>query len=198
MIVEQAIRYNATGVISDCDHPGKVYAAKYLSEKNVSVICVPDKYTYLALGHNLRLVGSPPIEFQNESAIIGNRPIKITRQDRILAVNASAGKYALWYYQTPASYFETISKTIPLNVSYYNLTDFGQMDKAVQNAVKIKATILATRIFNSQDYWAVSSWLLGDQNRKAVLFHSASYPYGQKLFREFKNQTTFDDPNPIK
>ena len=74
MVVEQAVRYNATTVISDCDHPGKVYAAKYLSKKGISIVCFPDKYTYLALGHDLSLVGSPPINITKNQAIIGKRP----------------------------------------------------------------------------------------------------------------------------
>ncbi len=197
MLVEQAIRYNATAVITDCDHPGKVYAAQYLSERKIPVACFPDKYTYLALGHNLSLVGSPPIIITGNEAIIGNRPMIITIKDKIIAVNSTDEAYALWYYQTPASYFDALTKAIALNVTYVSLSDFGQMDKATNKAREINATILATRIFNSDDYNAVKQWLDEDTSHKAILFHSASYPYGQKIFNEYPTRTTFDDPNPV-
>ncbi len=195
MIVEQALRNNATTVLSDCDHPGKVYAARYLSNHGVSVICYPDKYVYLALGHDLKLVGSPPTSIQEGKAVIGNRPVRISVNDRIVAVNSTDEAYALWYYQTPASYMSTLAGALPINVTYVTLEDFGEMEKATQKAREINATILATRVFNSQDYNAVKQWLDEDTARKAILFHSASYPYGQKLFREY-TRVTFDDPNP--
>jgi len=193
MLVEQAIRKNADFVLSDCDHPGKVYAAKYLRDKNIPVICYPDKYVYTAIGHNLELVGSPPIEFTNTSAIVGNRPITITTEDRVLAVNATASPYALWYYQTPTSYFQQFPK---LNVRHYTITDFNQQDKIVEHARAINATIIATRVFNSHDYHALKTWLDENPARKTILFHTASYPYGQKILNEYPNQTSFDDPNP--
>jgi len=196
MIAEQAIRYNATTVVSDCDHPGKIKAAKYLSEKGVDVICYPDKYVYLAIGHNLNLVGSPPVELGVGKAIIGNRPVVISTNDKILSVNATSEAYSLWYYQTPASYMSTISQILPLNIDYYSLSDFGQMEKATQRAREINANILATRVFNSQDYHAVKRWLDESTTRKAILFHTASYPYGQKILNEYPDRTTFDDPNP--
>ncbi len=196
MLVEQAIRYNASAVISDCDHPGKVYAAKYLSENGIPVVCFPDKYAYLALGHKLALVGSPPMTITQDKAVIGNRPIKITVKDKIVAANSTDDAYALWYYQTSASYFDTLAQAIPLNITYVSLDDFGQMNKITAKAREIKATIIATRVFNSDDYSAIKQWLDESPTRKAILFHTASYPYGQKILREYTNQTTFDDPNP--
>ncbi|MBW2969870.1 hypothetical protein KY319_01980 [Candidatus Woesearchaeota archaeon] len=196
MMVDQAIRENATAVIGCCDSPSKVQAAEYLSEKGTAVICLTDKDVYLALGHNTTIAGSPPIEVKEDKAIIGNRPIKITQEDRIVALNATEDKYALWYYQSPAAYFEELSKAIPLQVEYVTINDFGQMEKATQKARETKATILATRVFNSQDYNAVKKWLDEDPERKVILFHSASYPYGQKIFQEYTS-ATFNDPNPI-
>ena len=193
MLVEQSLRNNVSAVISDCDHPGKVYAAKYLSDSGIPVACFPDKYVYLALGHNLSLVGSPPIMIENETAVIGGRPLEFDLSERFVAVNSTDGAYALWYYQTPASYME-ILQSAGVNVTYVSLDDFGQMNKATNKAREINATVLATRIFNKNDYEEVKMWLEEDPSRKVIVFHSASYPYGQKLLREFP-QATFDDPN---
>jgi len=71
------------------------------------------------------------------------------------------------------------------------------MEKATAKAREIGATVLATRIYYGEDYLAVKNWLDEDKRNTAVLFHSASYPYGQLLFREYPLQTTFDDPNPV-
>jgi len=197
MLVEQALRHNADVVLSDCDHPGKVYAASYLNDAGVDVICYPDKYTYLALGHNLSLVGSPPHRLEPGRIVVGNRPVNITANDTILALNATADAYALWYYQTPASYFDVLSDAANLNVTDFQVDDFGQMSQATVHARTINATVFATRVFNSDDYSAVALWLNESKERRAILFHTASYPYGQILFDEFKNQTSFDDPNPV-
>ena len=197
MLVEQTIRHNASAVISDCDHPGKVYAAKYLSDHGVDVICFPDKYTFLALGHNLKLVGSPPTTLYPDHAVIGNRPVKITLKDKIVAANSTDTAYALWYYQTPSSYFDVLAQTIQLNVTYVSMDQFGQMNRVTDKAREIEANIIATRVFNKQDYEAIKQWLDEDATRKVILFHSASYPYGQKIFREYPNRSTFDDPNPV-
>ncbi len=197
MLVEQAVRYNASIVLSDCDHPGKVYAAKYLSGKGIDIACFPDKYVFTAIGHNLSLIGSPPVAFYDNFAILGGRSITITSTDKIVAVNSSDSAYALWYYQTPASYFEVISEVLPLNVTYVSLDDFNQMSAVVDAAHKVNADILAVRVFSKDDYEWVKSWLLENQSNRAVLFHSASYPYGQLIFNEFVNQTSFDDPNPV-
>ena len=197
MLVDQAISKHADVVLSDCDHPGKVLAAAYLSRKGISVICYPDKFVPLAIGHKLKLVGSPPLNDDNQTLTIGGRPLRITIKDRVVVVNATSLPYALWYYQTPASYFSTIAQVIPLNMTYYTMSSFGEQKNVTALAERINATVLATRVFSMQDYAAVQQWLAKDSKRKAVLFHSASYPAGQRIFNEFPNQTTFDDPNPL-
>ena len=54
----------------------------------------------------MSLVGSPPMNITKKSAIVGNRPIRITQQDKIVVINSTDESYALWYYQTPASYMD--------------------------------------------------------------------------------------------
>ena len=44
---------------------------------------------------------------------------------------------------------------------------------------------------------SLKEWLEEDPRHKAILFHSEAYPYGYRLAREFRSQTTFDDPNPV-
>ena len=111
-------------------------------------------------------------------------------------INPKSGIYGLQYYDTPSRYFEKLKEYIDINVKYIQITDFNQMDKVIEAAECSYADIIAVRIFNSDDYNKVSNWLASSEQHRAVLFHSASYPYGYKLFREFPEQTSFDDPNP--
>jgi len=197
MLVEQTIRYKATAVIGCCDHVGKIRAAKYLSDKGIKVICLTDKYLPLLLFSNATVLGSPPITKKDNQFILGKRPIEINKNQKIIAINSTNNPYAIWYYQTPSLYFSILEKAIDLNVEYVQITDFNQMNKVISKAEEKSADIIAVRIFNSNDYTVVKKWLEANPKHKAILFHSISYPYGYKLFKEFPEQTSFDDINPI-
>ncbi len=197
MLVEQSLRNQADVVIGCCDHPGKIAAAAYLSERNVSVICPPDKFAYLALGNGADLYPSPPMRVENGTAIFGGRPISLARGEKVVAVNATSLPYALWYYQTPAAYFSTLGPAAGLSVTYVTIDGFGQLSNVTRVADRLGADVIGVRVFNSQDYNDVAAWLRKDASRRAVLFHSAPYPYGKLLFRDFPAQTTFGDVNPI-
>lgn len=197
MLVEQAVRHNASLVLSDCDHPGKVGAAAYLSEKGIRVACFPDKFVFQALGNGLSLVGSPPMRVSDSKAELGFQPVTIFSNEKAVVMNSTNQPYALWYYQTPASYFSTLAQSFPLNITFVTITGFGQMEKVVSTARQQNAKVIGVRVFDSQDYYAVKNWLEESQDHRAVLFHSASYPFGYKILKEFPEQTTFDDPNPV-
>lgn len=192
MMVEQAIRMNATAVMGCCDHPGKVAAAAYLGRKNISSICLTDKYVHLAIGHGLPIAGSPPIRRKNSTIVVGGRPLHFGRNETIVVSNSTNQPYALWYYQAPSSYFNALRA----NSTAVLLEDFGQMDNLTRKARAINATTIAVRVYNKQDYEAVSDWLQ-EPEHKAILFHSVSYPYGKMILEQYPNQTTFNDPNII-
>jgi hypothetical protein len=197
MMVEQALRNNVSAVVACCDHPGKVKAAKYLSDRGVDVVCFPDKYAYLALGHNVSLVGSPPVKRENNSIVLGAQPVQIFLNETVVVMNATDAEYALWYYQTPASYFATLQGALPaLRLDYVQIDGFNQMSRVVSRAERIRAGVIAARVFNQNDYETLKRWLLQGANRRAVLFHSTPYPYGYLLAQEFPVQVAFDDPNP--
>jgi hypothetical protein len=196
MLVEQSVRNRVDAVLSDCDHPGKVKAAAYLSANGIPVACFPDKYVYLALGHHLRLVGSPPMRDSNGTIVIGGQPVEIAARETIIVMNGTGWPYALWYYQTPANYFSALNEAMPLNLVYVQVDDFNQMYKVVSEARKRKANVIAARVFNSNDYEVLKRWLAESADHRAILFHSTSYPYGILLTREYPRQVGFDDPNP--
>jgi hypothetical protein len=197
MLVEQAIRNKATVVVGCCDNPGKIKAAKYLSDKGIKVICFTDKYLPLALGSGLQGLGSPPIKEINSSVLVGERSITINPSDKIVVMNVSSDKFAISYYQTPEIYFTNLQKLIKINPIYLNITDFNQMSSVIDEAEKENANIIAVRVYNKNDYDSVKNWLLEDERHKAILFHSMAYPYGYLILKEFPSQTSFDDINPI-
>jgi hypothetical protein len=197
MLVEQAIRNNASAVLACCDHPGKIKAAKYLSDKGISVICLTDRFVPDLLFSKVDVLGSPPIKIENNKAIIGAQQISINKNEKIIVMDIdSTSIYAIQYYDTPARYFKNLEQSISLNLEYVEITDFNQMYRLIEKAEQENANIIAARIFNSNDYKSIKEWLKKDKDNRAILFHSVSYPYGYKLMQEFPQQTTFDDINP--
>ncbi len=193
VLVEQAIRLNATVVISDCDNPGKVKAAIYLSEKGIKVACTVDKYLPLAFGYQKTIVGSFPITLADEQVVLGNQPLLIQKSEHIAVEDVNSIKFSISYYQTPAIYFHEFEKYVPLNLTYVAIDDFNQMEKVLERADHV----VAARVFNRDDYTKLKEWLMKNPKNRAILFHSSSYPYGYLILKEFPNQTTFDDIFPI-
>ncbi|MBN1503143.1 glycosyltransferase family 39 protein [Candidatus Woesearchaeota archaeon] len=197
MLVEQAVRYNASIVIGCCDHPGKIKAVEYLSEKGIKSICFTDRFLPELIGKNVTAIGSPPMERVEDKIILGLRPISIKEGEKIVVMNSTTDTYGLQYYDTPTRYFRKIANYLFLDLHFVTINNFNQMDKIIQKAEQANASIIAIRVFNSEDYTCVKKWLMDDSSHKAILFHSASYPYGDKLLTEFPSQTSFGDINPI-
>lgn len=76
MLVEQAIRYNASLVVGCCDNVGKIKAVQYLSDKGIRSVCFTDKYLPIILGSNVSVLGSPPIKVFGDSVVLGNQSIR--------------------------------------------------------------------------------------------------------------------------
>ncbi len=198
-IVKQAVESKATAVIGCCDHPAKIKAASYLSDKGIKVICLTDRFLPDLLLQEKNILGSPPIIKQPFSYRLGGQPITINKYDKVVVMflNPKNQIYSLQYYDTPARYFQKLKNIIDINIIYAQITDFNQMHKIIKTAEKNYADVIAVRVFNSDDYIKVKQWLEKSEDHRAVLFHSSSYPYGYKLLKEFPDQTTFDDINPI-
>lgn len=196
MLVEQALRFNADVVIGCCDHPAKIKAVKYLSDHGIKTICFTDKYLPLLMLENVSAVGSPPIRKSSEGVIIGNSPVNISAAEPLVVMNMTGAIFATSYYQTPTIYFNALENFVDLNATYLELNNFYQMDDLIFAAELRDAQVVAARVYNSDDYEQLKRWLAKNNSRRAILFHSASYPYGQKIFKEFPEQTTFDDVNP--
>jgi len=151
----------------------------------------------LLLGSNDNVLGSPPIEHIDDTVILGNRTLSFDINERIIVMNTSSDKFQISYYDTPARYFSELEKRtgLDLNIFYFEINDFNQMSNLIKAAEIFNSSIIAVRIFNSDDYNNVKKWLEEDNSNRAILFHSTSYPYGYKLFKEFPERTSFDDIN---
>ncbi len=197
MLVEQALRKQPDAVLSDCDHPGKVKAAQYVSDRGIPVICFPDRFGYHALGHELQLITSPPMRIEDGVAIVGDQPVDVSVTEPIIVTNATLQPYALWYYTTPTDYFNSLDAFIAVNRTTVTVDDFRQMQKVVDAAKAIDAQVIAARVVDIQDYKVFKPWIEEDEKHRLILFHSASYPYGFKLLTEYPRQVTFGDVNPV-
>ncbi len=196
MMVEQTVRNDADVAIGCCDHPGKIKAALHLSRYGTKVLCFTDLDAYRLLGHNSEVLGSPPMEVEGGSVVFGSRPVRIYKHETVVVTDSGDEKYALWYYKAPALYFREIIKTFPLQVYTVKLDDFNQANKIYERARETKAKIVATRVFNRDDYEEAKIWLEESKDHKVILFHSASYPYGKLISEEYPKQISFNDPNP--
>jgi hypothetical protein len=198
MLVEQAVRNNADVVIACCDHPGKIKAVEYLSNKGISAICFTDLDLYLALGHDVQAVGSAFFEFKDDKLVFGDKPITIRTGQEVIVTKADVGKtYAIWYYDTPYRYFDEVSKTFPLELITVTVDDFKQTHKVYDAAREAHADIVASRVFNKYDYTPAKAWLEESKSHKLILFHSISYPYGILISEEFPEQVGFGDVNIV-
>ena len=72
----------------------------------------------------------------------------------------------------------------------------GETQKIIEIGRLNKARVIGVRVYNEADHQPVAEWLEEDPGHRAVLFHSAAYDLGNRLFFEFPTQTTFGDLSP--
>lgn len=186
-------------VVGCGDHPGKMDAAYYLAERGVNVYFPTDRYSGLLIGARTKgtIIGSAPIKKTAAGAEIGNQPVAIDVNERIV-VSKGVHEYPLWYYETPNQYFTALREYIgrPLDIVAVEVTDYGKATNVVEAARKLNAKVIGIRVKSRDEHDAVAAWLREDPARRAVLFHTAAYADGYKLFAEFPRQTTFGDIRP--
>jgi hypothetical protein len=111
---------------------------------------------------------------------------EIDINEPIVVSNASQ-RDPLWYYDTPYRYFNLLRDYVrkPLKITDVQVTEYGKATNVVDAARQAGARVLGIRVKSQQEYDAVSAWLKEDSARRAVLFHTAGYSPGYKLFAEF-------------
>jgi hypothetical protein len=190
---------DANLVIGCGDAVGKMEAAYYLAENGVDVYTPTDRLIGMLIGSAGKgtVIGSAPVKKSGAGAVIGDQPIEFS-VDETIVVSTTKGHYPLQYYDTPFRYFTALAEYIrqPLHVVPVEIKKYGNADVVVEEARKIGANLIGIRVWGKLEHDAVAAWLSESAKHRAVLFHSAVYPEGYKLFFEYPNQTSFGDIHP--
>ncbi len=197
-----AIAWNAADAdlaIGCGDSEGKAEAAYDLALRGVDVYLPTDRNLDRLLGARApgTILGSAPVREVPGGAVIGDQPIRFG-VDETIVVSDSDGTYPLHYYDTPRRYFRALEAYlgIPLRIVPVNVPKDGGADRVVSRARETGASLLGIRVRSKEEHDAVAGWLQEDPRRRAVLFHTAVYPEGFRLYREFPRQTSFGDIRP--
>ncbi|NWF75584.1 MAG: tetratricopeptide repeat protein [Nitrospirae bacterium] len=185
-------------VIGCGDHEGKIDAAYYLANKGINVYMPTDRYIGNLIGIKTKgtIIGSAPIKKLKDGVIIGDQPIVIDINEPIVVSNSFEG-YPVQYYDTPLRYFKGLENFLgrSLKIFKVEIKESGKANLIIDEARKIGAKVVGVRVWNKEEHDAVYLWLKEDKSRRAILFHSAVYPEGYRLFFEFPEQTSFGDIN---
>jgi hypothetical protein len=199
-MVSQSLSEKATVVVGCGDYKDKMIAADYLSQKGVSAYFPCDRFVSEVIGYKGKgvLIGTAPINKDNQNAVIGNQPVTIFL-DEVIVVQDITKDYPAQYYDAPKRYFDSLQKIsgIKMKVRTVKVNDLEESYLVVNKAEEINARVIAVRVAYEKDYLAVSNWLKKSKNNRAILFHSAAYDWGYRLFKEFPVQTSFGDPKPL-
>jgi len=183
-------------VVGCGDYEGKIEAAYYLAAKGIHVYMPTDRFLAGLIGTQTKglIIGSAPVKRTINGAVIGDQPITIDTDETVI-VSTSTGGYPLQYYDTPYRYFKELENYIdkPMHIIAVPVSEYGKASTIVDEARKRKAKLIGIRVWGKEEHDAVSAWLKEDKNNRAILFHSAVYPEGYRLFFEFPQQTTFGD-----
>jgi len=186
-------------VIGCGDFPGKAEAAWYLADRGVNVYMPTDRFLGMLMGTRTEgvIVGSAPIKDTAGGAVIGDQPITIDPGETVVVSNTD-GRYPMQYYDTPYRYFTSLEKYIgrKMHILPVDVPEYGKASVVVDEARKQGAALIGLRVWGREEHDAVAQWLREDGRRRAVLFHTAVYPEGYRLFAEFPEQTSFGDIRP--
>jgi len=196
-LVQSAVGREAALVVGCGDHPAKMQAAYHLARRGTDVYFPCDRFVSEVIGYEAPgvLVGSAPIRKEGERAVIGGVPVTFRLDETIVVENADLrGRFQ--YYDAPARYFRALGALAPLKLEWVSIEAPGQSARVVQRARDLDATAIAVRVQTREDYEPVRDWLVERAANRAVLFHTAPYSDGYRLFSEFPGRTTFGDPRP--
>ncbi|MHC4664860.1 MAG: hypothetical protein ACYS9T_02750 [Planctomycetota bacterium] len=186
-------------VVGCGDSRGKMDAAYYLADRGVNVYVPTDRLIGTLIGTNTKgiIVGSAPVKETENGAIIGDQPIAFDVNEPVV-VSHTEGRYPLQYYDTPYRYFKELERYIgkPMKIMPVDVVEYGKAGVVVDEARKVGAKLIGIRVKSKHEHDALYSWLKEDRGNRVVLFHTAVYPDGYRLFFEFPQQTSFGDIRP--
>ncbi len=196
-IVEQALAAKAYLVMACGDSIAKAEAAYYLAQRGMHVYMPCDRFIGNLLGYDAPglILGTAPIRFVAGRTVIGGQPVAIRFGEKIVATDVTQ-ESGPNYHDAPARYFRALTAAgVPLDLRFVDVK-VRQASIVIAEAARAGANVISIRVEHEDDYAAVKEWLSASSERRAVLFHSAPYPTGYRLFAEFPTQVTFGDPKP--
>ncbi len=196
-VVEQAMREKVDLVIACGDNPAKALAAAYLADNGINVYFPCDREIGMLVGYEGKamVLGTAPIRKGMYGAIIGNQPVRFSVREPIVVQDIQKDSVAR-YYDSASRYFKALNAYVPLNLHIVKIDGERETYKVVDEAKRIGSRAIGVRVCYEEDYTAVQKWLQQSEENRAVLFHSAPYEPGYRLFFEFPEQVTFGDPRP--
>ena len=197
-VVAQAIERGVTLVVGCGDYTAKAAAAQHLAQAGIDAYFPCDRFVGELIGYvgDGVLIGSAPVRAQDGVAVIGDRPVELRVDETIVVEDTSlTGRYQ--YYDAAARYFRRLAESVPLALELVGVGGPGESARIVERAEALDAAVIALRVETEDDYRPVHDWLARSREHRAVLFHTAPYPAGVRLFDEFPEQTTFGDPRPV-
>jgi hypothetical protein len=210
-VAAEAARLKPFLVMACMDLPSKTEAALYLAERGINTYGSTDRFGYEALGYRLQrpgaavVLGSAPIRpGPDGSAVIGDQAVEIALDETIVAQWTDRQKYPWQYNDAAWRYFAALDDLYGLGLRLVKVAaDAGELETLLAVARARDASVVAVRVgkANSEDETrrdaeALSRWLRESPRRRAVLFHTAAYEAGYRLFFDFPRQTTFGDLDP--
>jgi hypothetical protein len=184
-------------VIGCGDNEGKVEAAYYLAGRGVDVYMPTDRFLADLIGVRTpgTILGSAPVKPSPDGAVIGDQPVTFGVDETIVVSDFDGVSYPLHYYDTPHRYFRKLGSylDVPLHIVPVVVAEPDGADVVVDEARRTGALIIGIRVWGKREHDAVAEWLREDPRHRAVLFHTAVYPEGYRLFFEFPSQTSFGD-----
>jgi hypothetical protein len=182
-----------------------------LAERGIHAYGSTDRFGYEALGYKVMhpgaatIIGSAPIRRGPDGgAVIGNQPVEIALDETIVAQWTDRQTYPWQYNDSAWRYFAALDDLYGLGLKLVKASaDAGELESLLAIARARNADVVAVRVGKAnteeetkRDAEALSRWLRESPRHRAVLFHTAAYEAGYKLFFDFPTQTTFGDLDP--
>jgi hypothetical protein len=198
-------------VMACMDMPDKAAGALYLAERGIHAYGSTDRFGYELLGYRLlrpdagTIIGSAPIRRgPDNGAVIGDQPVEIGLRETIVAQWTERQGYPWQYNDSGWRYFAALDDLYGLELDLVKATaDAGELEKLIAVARARDADVVAVRVGKAttedetrHDAEALSRWLRESPRHRAVLFHTAAYEAGYRLFFDFPRQVTFGDLDP--
>jgi hypothetical protein len=195
------------------DLSSKAEAALYLAKMGIHAYGPADRFGYELLGYRkfqpraATIIGTAPIRpGPDGTAVIGNQPVEVSIEGTVVVQTTDKLVYPWQYADAPGRYFAALIEKYPqlrLRLVFV-VANAGQVERVLHAARLTNAGVVAVRVGKSssdeeavKDARVLAEWLKENPQHRAILFHTALYEPGYKLFFDFPKQVTFGDLDPV-